>query len=299
VQSLAQLVSSKEECNSCKREISGLRETIVELRAQVEEAKRGSAAVRAVESQLDVEKELRARAEMREEGERKERIAAFAQLLAIQAECTSRIKESELRYTAEKESLNQDVSSLCTQKEELETECQRQRDISIGLSSEIRELKKALEHAEANHEASELLGKATGEIEVLQRKLEKAKEALNSEGVHCADRVAQLEEQLRQGEAQRRRMHNQIQELRGNIRVFARVRPYLPSDSVTGVGSRTSTIDTPTDPTVIVRHDGCGLRIVRHGQSREGGEGGREESFSFSFDKSFGPSASQVRDSFM
>jgi len=27
-------------------------------------------------------------------------------------------------------------------------------------------------------------------------------------------------------------MHNLIQELRGNVRVFARVRPYLPGDGV-------------------------------------------------------------------
>jgi hypothetical protein len=36
--------------------------------------------------------------------------------------------------------------------------------------------------------------------------------------------------QLLDGEAQRRKMHNLIQELRGNVRVYARVRPFLPAD---------------------------------------------------------------------
>ena len=36
--------------------------------------------------------------------------------------------------------------------------------------------------------------------------------------------------QILEGEAQRRKMHNLIQELRGNVRVYARVRPYLPAD---------------------------------------------------------------------
>ena len=36
--------------------------------------------------------------------------------------------------------------------------------------------------------------------------------------------------QILDGEAQRRKMHNLIQELRGNVRVYARVRPFLPAD---------------------------------------------------------------------
>lgn len=40
-------------------------------------------------------------------------------------------------------------------------------------------------------------------------------------------RIAEIEEELRTAETIRRKLHNQVQELKGNIRVFARVRPVL------------------------------------------------------------------------
>jgi hypothetical protein len=42
--------------------------------------------------------------------------------------------------------------------------------------------------------------------------------------------IGEMQEQLVRGEQQRRKMHNRIQELRGNIRVFVRTRPFLPGD---------------------------------------------------------------------
>lgn len=41
------------------------------------------------------------------------------------------------------------------------------------------------------------------------------------------ERVREVEEDLRAAETIRRRLHNQVQELKGNIRVFARVRPAI------------------------------------------------------------------------
>lgn len=41
------------------------------------------------------------------------------------------------------------------------------------------------------------------------------------------ERVAEVEKDLRDAESVRRKLHNQVQELKGNIRVFARVRPAL------------------------------------------------------------------------
>jgi kinesin family protein C1 len=43
-------------------------------------------------------------------------------------------------------------------------------------------------------------------------------------------RIDELEADAREGEMVRRRLHNMVQELKGNIRVFARVRPLLSSD---------------------------------------------------------------------
>ena len=41
----------------------------------------------------------------------------------------------------------------------------------------------------------------------------------------------EIQEKLRAEETIRRKLHNQIQELKGNIRVFCRVRPALPHES--------------------------------------------------------------------
>lgn len=46
-------------------------------------------------------------------------------------------------------------------------------------------------------------------------------------------------------------MHNTIQELRGNVRVFVRIRPFLPGD---GVGNE-------TEPCIIPKNENS-LKIV-------------------------------------
>lgn len=75
-----------------------------------------------------------------------------------------------------------------------------------------------------------------------------------------------------------RSLHSFSQELRGNVRVFARVRPFLPSD---GVG--------PDEvPAVIGKGDGVGCVVSK----RLVGDDGKElapEVQSFSFDKCFPP----------
>lgn len=45
------------------------------------------------------------------------------------------------------------------------------------------------------------------------------------------EKVEELEAKVYDGEKIRRKMHNLIQELRGNVRVHVRVRPFLPSDN--------------------------------------------------------------------
>jgi kinesin family protein C1 len=81
---------------------------------------------------------------------------------------------------------------------------------------------------------------------------------------------------LEAADAQRRKMHNQIQELRGNVRVFVRTRPYLPSD------------DEPPpaaweDATIRCASDNTSIAVA--------GESGALHAYSF--DRVFGPSAGQ------
>ena len=85
-------------------------------------------------------------------------------------------------------------------------------------------------------------------------------------------RISDLEAELLKGEQMRRQMHNDIQELRGNIRVFVRTRPFLPGDKQTD--------ESPID----VTPDGESLTII---DRRSGSP------LDFNFDKVFPPSAGQ------
>ncbi len=85
-------------------------------------------------------------------------------------------------------------------------------------------------------------------------------------------RIVDLENELLKGEQIRREMHNAIQELRGNIRVYVRTRPFLPGDNQTD--------DSPVD----VTPDGESLTIV---DRRSGNP------LDYKFDKVFPPSAGQ------
>ena len=85
-------------------------------------------------------------------------------------------------------------------------------------------------------------------------------------------KISEFEKERLTWEAVRRQMHNRIQELRGNIRVFVRTRPFLPND-----GNETcSAID--------VSPDGESMAIL---------DARTNSSFDFKFDKVFAPSAGQ------
>lgn len=94
-------------------------------------------------------------------------------------------------------------------------------------------------------------------------------------------KVAELEEKLRVAEVQRRKLHNLVQELRGNVRVFARVRPFLPNDGY-------DLSKGEPEPTIKTKAEIGSLTIYRPTGVDE-----RGEDQSFSFDKVFGPSCSQ------
>ncbi|XP_051118839.1 kinesin-like protein KIN-14I isoform X2 [Andrographis paniculata] len=70
-----------------------------------------------------------------------------------------------------------------------------------------------------------------------------------------------------------RKLYNQVQDLKGSIRVYCRVRPFLP-----GKGSRMSTVDHFEEGTIAINTPG------KNAKARK---------CSFNFDKVFGPSATQ------
>ncbi|XP_066579972.1 kinesin-like protein KIFC1 [Amia ocellicauda] len=95
-------------------------------------------------------------------------------------------------------------------------------------------------------------------------------------------RVEELTEQLHCGEMERRKLHNTIQELKGNIRVFCRVRPLLTGDGSTGMEH----IELPAQ-------DNKTVTLAKTNESHTGRAGEQQTRYVFSFDRVFGPRASQ------
>lgn len=89
------------------------------------------------------------------------------------------------------------------------------------------------------------------------------------------DRLTDADRQIAEGEKLRKKLHNTILELKGNIRVFCRVRPLLPDDCD---GLETPIISYPTSTEAL----GRGIDLMQNGQK-----------YPFTFDKVFAHESSQ------
>ncbi|OCH96400.1 kinesin-domain-containing protein [Obba rivulosa] len=125
-------------------------------------------------------------------------------------------------------------------------------------------------------------------------------------------RVAELERETLEAETIRRKLHNMVQELKGNIRVFCRVRPILPSDLtpaalVKSSSSASSLSTTPTpEPEDAERLKGEAMaqivfpdkmdhkEIVLHSSSESATGQERKDEWTFSFDRVFEPHSTQM-----
>lgn len=276
----SELATAKSESLASIKEDAKLRETIALLESKVQS--RDSEILLAKEGllQLEVEKELLSRCEIREEGERRERIAACAQLLAVQTECNHRIQMLENSNKQKFEELKKEYDHMSNLRDEAIIESRKQADLVMGMESEVRQYKNALENASESQEAVEKVGKLTGEIEILRRRLNEITENKEHDVEKYSNKIDELTEQVKASEVQRRKLHNIIQELRGNVRVFARVRPFLPNDGLD--------LSAAPEPSISVWPDGTNLKITKVCTEKE-----RPEDFTFGFDRVFGPSISQ------
>ena len=104
-------------------------------------------------------------------------------------------------------------------------------------------------------------------------------------------RIDELEAEAREAEMVRRRLHNMVQELKGNIRVFARVRPLLSSDlsCPNDEKARKEALASMSFPDLRDRRE-----IVLNSTSESATGQERKETWNFSFDRVMSPCGLRV-----
>ncbi|KAM6973853.1 kinesin-like protein KIFC1 [Tautogolabrus adspersus] len=151
-------------------------------------------------------------------------------------------------------------------------------------------LEKELSNLEAKYKVMETLRDSQEtELQTLKMKLSVQESTLtrvqttlkNTEEEVCSlkETVAEQKDELHAGEMERRRLHNTIQELKGNIRVFCRVRPLVE-------GGISKHIQLPAS-------DDKTITLAKTEESHTGKTADTQKNYNFSFDRVFGPQASQ------
>ncbi|KAG8365029.1 hypothetical protein BUALT_Bualt18G0060500 [Buddleja alternifolia] len=151
-----------------------------------------------------------------------------------------------------------ELDSLTTKTNELESTC-------LSQSEQIRRLQEQLSFAEKKLQLSDRSAMETRSEYEEQRALI----------LELQNRLADADLKIVEGEKLRKKLHNTILELKGNIRVFCRVRPLLSDD---GVGTDTKVVSFPSS----MESQGRGIDMTQNGQRH-----------SFTFDKVFMPDDSQ------
>uniref|UniRef100_A0A8C1D573 Kinesin-like protein n=1 Tax=Cyprinus carpio carpio TaxID=630221 RepID=A0A8C1D573_CYPCA len=175
----------------------------------------------------------------------------------------------------------EELVKLATVKDDLE-QTSKERD---GLKKDLNKLTEEHKVLEGlrDHLESELrniqtqLAIQTSALGRCQDSLKESQELARN----LEETVAHQREELHLGEMERRKLHNTIQELKGNIRVFCRVRPLL-----TGKQSDILHIQLPA-------HDNKALTLAKMEESHTGRTADTQKSYNFSFDRVFGPRAAQ------
>jgi kinesin family protein C1 len=207
-------------------------------------------------------------------------VAELKKLVSDKEEQLQKEKEHLLKVTAEEKDILQKRINLIAEEKEL---------LEGKLKNAMIELD-ALKSAVAIHAATELSLKASitsleSKVNSTETELKNEKstrETLETELEKARRDIEALELKIREDEKLRKQLHNTIQELKGNIRVFCRVRPLLPQEEQSN-GSY--------DHLKFPDEDQKLIGITQYGESAEGKSKVKWQEFSF--DRVFQPQSRQ------
>lgn len=165
--------------------------------------------------------------------------------------------------------LTSDLDAAQTENSSLKNTVATQSANSLALEADNSALKMKLQKTE------ETLREREETISTLEQQLKDAQQL-----------ISELESKVREEESIRRRLHNTIQELKGNIRVFCRVRPPLGSEL-----SNTTTEQVMTHLDFGSDEDEKTIELNQTGESASGNA--ISKNYPFAFDKVFAPKSTQ------
>lgn len=167
-------------------------------------------------------RELKRRLEDELESERSQRIQALAQ---VSTQGAIEKQRHEMNLLAK----DQEIKSIGKEVERLRADLEREK----ALNDELRQnLASAGSNALAMESSRQALQAKIDYLESDSKSQSEAYAEMERRMNEALERAAECEEKLRKEEMLRRKLHNQVQELKGNIRVFCRVRPTIDADQV-------------------------------------------------------------------
>lgn len=176
----------------------------------------------AMEAKFEDEKNRREQFQVNVDQLTVENTALYAQMVALEATHEAKMEELQAMYEKRNISLVGDMKLLQDQNRLMrKTEPAVQRD-AYGGSSVSGSSYGGNDSSSVQIDDKE----TTRRIQELTDDLVEARQEI----MEKSDLIAELEMKIAEGETMRRKLHNTIQELRGNIRVHVRLRPFLRSD---------------------------------------------------------------------
>lgn len=155
------------------------------------------------------------------EKERSQRIQAVSQL-STQGALDKQRQELEV------DGKDQEVRVARLESERITADLERERALAADLRQNLSSAASNVVTMEAARQALQ------AKIEYLESDSKSQSEAyanMERQMREAIEQAQELQEKLRKEETSRRKLHNQVQELKGNIRVFCRVRPTLSMDA--------------------------------------------------------------------
>ncbi|MCL7035117.1 hypothetical protein MKW94_014586 [Papaver nudicaule] len=229
-----------------------------------------------------------------------ERLSTFRGRINVLQDELGSVRTSKDEAVKQRESLSVEVGTLREELQKVREDRDRQLAQVKSLADEVVKYKEYTGKSSAqldnlsvkSRSLEETCSSQSEQIKILQHQLAAANEKLQVSDLNnmrttseyvaqkklvddLQERLADADIQIIEAEKLRKKLHNTILELKGNIRVFCRVRPLLPDD---GAGTETTVITYPTS----TEAKGRGIDMLQSGQKHP-----------FTFDKVFSHDSSQ------